>query len=381
MRILHIAFKMGRGGFETWLMNILRRIDRRRYQMDFLVQTEQKCSYDDEILSLGSKIIRIRPETIRPQYFLFLRDFRNILQNYGLYQVVHAHNTVRHGILLREAAKAGTPVRIMHSHSLQMHDRRLTTLPFCSLGRYWMHKYATAGLGCSRDACTAMFGKNWSSDPRYRPLYYGIDLAPYRDRKKDCFQVRNELNIPSKSMVVGHVGRFFKIKNHDYIVDIAGEMIRQNSNVRFLLVGDGPERAEIEQRVGQMRLTDYFVFAGERADVARMLSAMDVFVLPSFSEGLGIVLLEAQAMGLPCLMTHNLPSDVDIVKELCHRLPLADGPRVWSEKLLSLAGNCPMNPSVAFETIEKSPFNIEVSVRELVKVYEERLNQNDGIFQ
>lgn len=369
LKVLHVVFKMGRGGVETWLMNVLRRIDRRKYRVDFMVQTDEKHSYNDEILSLGSRLFHIRPGKLRPTYFLFLHDFKRLLKEYGPYDVVHMHNTVRYGTLMREAAKAGVPVRIIHSHSMQSRDDRLATWPLCFIGRYLMHKYATAGLGCSREACAAMFGKNWSQDPRYRPLYYGLDLKPYRDQK-DRLGARKELGIDQKSLVVGHVGRFSKIKNHDFILEIASQLVQKRDDVRFLLVGDGEEKARIQQRLDEMKLADYFVLTGLRADVARMLSAMDIFVLPSFSEGLGMVLLEAQATGLPCLLTHNLPTDVEVVKELCHRLPLAEGPACWANRLLELHSSCYIAPTRAFNILEKSHFNIDVSVKELIQVYE-----------
>jgi glycosyltransferase involved in cell wall biosynthesis len=361
---------MGRGGLETWLMNVLRRIDRKRYKMDFLVQTEEKRAYDDEILSLGSRILRIRAGKLRPSYILFLRDFRSILERCGPYDVVHAHDSLRYGTLLREAAKAGVPVRIMHSHSIQVYNKRIIKWPFHLVSSRCMHKYATVGLGCSRDACASMFGKNWSKDPRYRALYYGIDLKAYKD-KKDGISVRKEFGIPRDFLVIGHIGRFALSKNHDFIVDIARELIQQRDDVRFLLVGNGSEKARIEQRINEMKLTDYFIFAGLRSDVPRMLSAMDVFVMPSIYEGLGIVLLEAQAKGLPCLMTHSLPSDVNVVKELCHRLSLGEGPRSWANKLVKLCRNCKVDPVEAYNIVKASHFNIDVSVHELTEVYEQ----------
>lgn len=374
LKVLHVVYEMGLGGIETWLMNVLRRIDRERYKMDFLVQTEEKHAYDDEILSLGSRILRIRAGKLHSSYILFLRDFRRILKRYGPYDVVHAHNSLRYGILLREAAKAGVPVRIMHSHNVQVYNKRLIKWPFHLVSRYCMHKYATVGLGCSYDACTSMFGKSWSKDPRYRVLYYGIDLKAYVD-EKDGISVREEFGIPRDALVVGHIGRFARQKNHDFIVDIARELIRQREDVRFLLVGDGLDKARIQQRLREVKLTDYFVFAGLRSDVPRMLSAMDVFIMPSIYEGLGIVLLEAQVMGLPCLMTHSLPSDVNVVDGLCHRLPLAEGARSWANKLVELYSSCEVGPVEAYNIVKASHFNIDVSAQELTKVYEQGISK------
>ncbi len=233
-------------------------------------------------------------------------------------------------------------------------------------------KYATAGLGCSRDACAALFGPDWEKDPRYDVLYYGIDLDPYRTR--DRAGVRRELGLAEDDHVIVHVGRFMDVKNHEFIVAIAAEMMQNLGNARFVLVGDGPRRQEIEALIAQHGLTDRFVLTGRRADVPRVLSGMDAFVLPSHHEGLGLVLVEAQAAGLPCLVSSTVPRDVGIVPGMCHWLALAEGAKAWSEKLVTVIRGGPVDKADALATVEASPFNVKQSVETLTSMYEKALS-------
>lgn len=370
VRILHVVGAMNLGGAETWLMHILRHIDRKRFQMDFVVHTTQPAAYDDEIRALGSQII----PCLHPRYPLtYARNLKRILREYGPYDIIHSHVHHYSGWVLRVAQQAGIPMRIAHSHSdtsfLQANASVLRRLYFV-LMRRWIIQYATRGLGCSRAAATALFGPEWTSDARWRVLYYGIDLMPFHQAvQRDS--VLAELGIPPDAFVVGHVGRFVEPKNHIFLLDIAREIVRCEPRARFVLVGDGHLRATVAQRVKEMGLTEYFVFAGERADVARlMLGAMDLFVFPSLYEGLGIVLVEAQAAGLPCLISNVVPQDVEVVPSLFQRLDLAQPAAVWAETALAM--RCSPRPAQAeaLAQVEKSVFNVNASVRALEKEYD-----------
>jgi glycosyltransferase involved in cell wall biosynthesis len=369
VRILHVVSRMNRGGIETWLMHILRHIDRDRFQMDFLVHTTEPCAYDDEIRALGSKII----PCLHPwQPWLYARNFKRILRQYGPYDIVHSHVERFSGYVLRLAQQAGVPVRIAHSHndtsSLQAKagwDRRL----YLALTKRWIARYATLGLGCSRKAAASLFGSTWEADPRWRVLYYGIDLTPVQI---DAIATRAELGIPADAFVIGHVGRFDPQKNHKFLVDIAVEVVKQEPMARLLLVGQGSLRPEIEQKVVRIGLADRTIFAGVRPDVPRLMqSAMDVFLLPSLHEGLPLVLLEAQAAGLPCIFSNVITEEVDAVKPLVQRLSLSQPASKWAEVLLAQRNATPtISRSDAFALVEKSPFNIQTAVKQLEKIYQ-----------
>jgi glycosyltransferase involved in cell wall biosynthesis len=373
MRILHVVGGMNRGGVETWLMHILRNIDRQKFRMDFLVHTTQPCAYDDEIRALGAKVIPcLHPS--RP--LTFARNFTRALYEYGPYDVVHSHVHHYSGYVLRLARRAGIPIRIAHSHN------NTSSLPvrakffrrgYLALTKRWISRHATDGLACSQLAATDLFGPRWKIDARWQILYYGIDLTPFRIGS-DSAVVRAELGIPLDAFVVGHVGRFVEQKNHTFLMDIAAEIAKREPKVCFLLVGDGPLRGEMEAKAHSLGIDRNITFVGVRADVPRlMLGAMDVFLFPSLFEGLPLVLLEAQAAGLPCVISDTVPQEAEIVKPFVRRLSLSRPASSWAEALLSVPDTASaITQPQALAIVEKSPFNIHLGVKELGCIYQVR---------
>jgi glycosyltransferase involved in cell wall biosynthesis len=375
IRILHVVGAMNQGGTETWLMHVLRQTDRDRFQMDFLVHTPRRAVYDDEIESLGSRILRcLHPQ--RP--VRYARALARILREHGPYDVVHGHPYHYSGWVLRTADAVGVPVRIAHSHNdYSRVDSEAPLLRRCylALTRHWIARHATHGLAASEQAASSLFGPDWRSDPRWQVLYCGIHLPPFRQHV-DQKTVRAELNIPADAFVVGHVGRFQKQKNHAFLVNVAKETARRHPNVRLLLIGDGPLRPAVERQVAESGLADRVIFAGLRPDVARlMLGAMDAFVLPSLHEGLGLVLVEAQAAGLPCILTDSLPEEVDLVRPLVRRLSLSESPSTWADAVSQMASDpSRIAQAEALAVVERSPFNIGVGVETLETFYDRTIS-------
>ncbi|HVO42920.1 MAG TPA: glycosyltransferase [Aggregatilineales bacterium] len=369
-RILEVFGAMNRGGAETWLMHVVRHIDRQQFQIDFLVHTTQPAAYDDELHALGSKVIPCmhpsRPRT-------YAHNLRRILQEHGPYDVVHSHVHHFSGYILRLAYQAGVPARIAHSHrdsSMLQAKARLPRRLYVALMQRWIHHYATCGLAASQKAAAALFGRDWERDPRYRLLYCGIDLEPFR-QPVDRAQVRAELGIPPEAFVVGNVARFNEEKNHQFFVDIAAEITKRAPCPYFLLVGDGALRPTIEARVAELGLKDRFVFAGLRPDIpCLMKGAMDVFLLPSLFEGLPLVGLEAQAAGLPMVLSDTIAEELTVVRDLARQVSLQQPASVWAETVLGMHENVGINVrSEALSILEGTPFNIRSSTELLGNIY------------
>jgi glycosyltransferase involved in cell wall biosynthesis len=370
VRILQVVGGMNRGGIETWLMHILRHIDRDRVQMDFLVHTTQAEAYDDEIRALGCPIIPCL-EPSRP--WIYASNFKQLLDKHGPYDIVHSHLHHFNGYVLRLARQAGVPVRIAHTHTdTSSQDakagwfRRL----YLALMKRWIARYATFGMAINREAAAGLFGVAWETDPRWRVFDCGIDLTPFHD-VVDPIAVRAELGIPEDAFVIGHVGRFVTVKNHTFIVDIASEVAQREPKLYLLLVGDGPLRPDIEQKVAQMGLCDRVIFAGIRSDVHRlMLGAMDVFLFPSLYEGMGNVRLEAQAAGVYCVVSDTVPEEGDVVKPLVQRMSLSQPACQWAEAILAAKEADPgITQAEALRLVEQSSFNIQTTVKDLQKRY------------
>lgn len=369
IRILHVVGGMNRGGAETWLMHVLRNIDRKRFHFDFLVHTKKHCDYDDEIRSLGSTIIPcLNPS--RP--WRYTRNLYRVLRTYGPYDVIHSHVHHFSGFILRQAQKAKVPVRIAHSHNdTSITDRAAGTLRkvYLRLMEHLIRRHATMGLACSHKAASSLFGGDWIKDSRWRVLYCGIDIKPFRTPvNRDA--VRKELGIPPDAFVIGHVGRFSEQKNHTFLVDIAVALLEQEPRSRLLLIGDGPLRPEIEKRVVQQGINKKFIFAGLRPDVPRLMAgAMDVFILTSLWEGLPLVLLEAQAAELPCIYSNCVTDEVDVVLPLVNRVSTKQPAATWASIILAAGHKTSQTRSNTKETISQSPFNIMFNIQKIEEIY------------
>lgn len=371
IRILHVVGGMNRGGVETGLIHVLRHIDRERYQMDFLVHTDQPCAYDEEVRALGSRIIPcLRPD----QPWRYACNLLRALRDDGPYDVVHSHVHHFSGFVLMLARLAGVPIRIADSHSdTPLVDRRSGLLRrlYLQSMQAAIKAHATHGLASSQAAATALFGSRWQQDPRFRVLYQGIDLQPFREAQNTDFRkVRQELGLPLEALVIGHAGRFAEPKNHAFLVKVFTEVARREPTAHLLLVGDGPLRPTIEAQVRSLGLERRVVFAGVRADVPRlMVGAMDAFLFPSLWEGLGRVFLEAQAAGLRCLISEAVPEEATVIPALVRRLSLSLPPEEWASVLLDRTWGSDVSREEALSLMESSRFNITFSVRRLVELY------------
>lgn len=304
LRVLHVLGGLHRGGVETWLVNLVRRADRSRLAMDFLVHTEQTCAYDAEVLSLGARILHCP----RDRVLDYQRNLWRAICTPALYDVVHSHVHAYSGWVLSVATLANIPVKIVHSHSDTRKEhggaKALRRAYLYAMGKL-IRRHATAGFAASPEAGAALFGGSWGVDPRWSVLRCGIDTSLFDAPVRPL--LRAELGIRSDAFVIGHVGRFVEVKNHAFLLAIAEALAALDPAAHLLLVGDGPLRPAIERRVGQAGLSDRFTFAGQRSDVAAlMVGVMDAFVLPSLFEGLPTVAVEAQAAGLPCVVSDTV---------------------------------------------------------------------------
>lgn len=376
IRILHVVGGMNRAGTETWLMHVLRNIDRDRFQIDFMVHTDQPCPYDDEIQALGSQII---PCLCPSKPWLYAWNFKRILREKGPYDIVHSNVHHFSGYVLWLAKQVRVPIRIAHSHNDTSEvDARVNFLRriYLNLMKKAISSSATLNLAASSLAGSSLFSQNGSKNSHWQVLYFGVDLTPFKT-PGDGLILRQEIGIPDDAFVVGHAGRFIEQKNHLFLLEIAAAVVKEKPLTRFLLIGDGALRSVIEAKIQQLGLTPYVILAGLRSDVPQLMqSVMDVFLLPSFHEGLPVVGIEAQAAGLPFVLSDVITEELDLVKPLIKRLSLSQSASEWAKAVVeSPSLKSLYTPVESLTSMENSHFNIAYSVQELTKIYDSQQNK------
>ena len=327
VRVLHVVSSMNFAGIETLLINLYRNIDRRKIQFDFLLHSIEKNDYEDEILSLGGKVYRVRKMNI-----LDKRGYENNLYDFFInhpeYQIVHSHLNTFSKHVLKAASRAGVRHKIAHSH-ISFPGMSLKTL-IKAISKININKYADYKFACSNDAAKWVFGTT-------EDIYFfnnAIDSRKFIFNLETRNIIREKLNISANTILIGNVGRFNPQKNHSFIIDIFAALNKKNEDTKLLLIGDGESKDKIKLRVEKLGLTDKVIFFGVTKDINKYLQAMDVFLFPSLYEGLGIVAIEAQASGLRTIVSDSVPIETKVT-ELIEYHSLKDSIDVWVNAIVN----------------------------------------------
>lgn len=312
------------------LMNYYRQIDRSTIQFDFMVHREEKGHYDDEIMSLGGNIYRmpqIRPGNYK-LYFKMLDDFFGKNPNY---KVVHSHINENSSFVLRAAKNAGIPCRIAHSHLSDLGiDMKL---PFRIYARLSMKDNPNRYFACSKNAGQWLFGRELAASEKITVLNNAVNVEGFKYDTNIRNNVRRELDAEDK-LVLGHVGRFNKQKNHEFLIDIFKAVHDRRPDSVLVLVGAGYLRPAIEKKVAKLGLSSNVRFLGVREDIGNLMHGMDLFLFPSLFEGLPVVLVEAQAAGLNCLVSDTITKESDATGRI-QFMSLKESPENWASKILT----------------------------------------------
>lgn len=366
IRVLHVIGAMDRGGAETMVMNLYRAIDRESVQFDFLVHEDRECDYDAEIRHLGGVIHRL------PRFVgLNIREYRSLCRdfftNHPEYPIVHGHIGSCAAIYLSEAKRAGR-FTIAHSHA-QNFGAPLENLSF-RLVSYPTRYVADWFFGCSLEAGSDRFGKSVVEGERFSVLDNGIDLDLYRCDEVMHRQAKLSLGFQEQPLF-GHVGRLAPEKNHRFLFEVFAQIKTMLPESVLLLVGRGPLEGELAVFAERLGIDDSVRFLGVRDDVPLLLKAMDVFIFPSVKEGLPVASIEAQASGLPCVMSTGVPERA-VVSEKAVRIPLSLGAAAWASEAISLhSQTCGAGRADYTAQVRDRGFDIHQTARRLQTFYEQ----------
>lgn len=373
IRILNLFTIMDRGGAETMVMNYYRHIDRSKVQFDFMVHRQERGAYDDEIESLGGRIYRM--PAIRPwsavQYRKTIREF---YVQHPEYKIIHSHMSELGYYDFIEAERANIPVRICHAHN------RPYGIDIKSPVRWYyktmMMTHITHMFMCGEESGEWLFGKK--NKTSFIQLNNAIDarLYQYSEEKRQC--VRTQLGL-SDELVIGHIGRFNPQKNHPFIIDIFASVQKQYPSSVLLLIGDDScENGDaIHKKVNSLGIDQHVKFLGVRSDVPDLLQAMDVFLFPSLFEGLSVASIEAQAAGLPLLISDKIPIECKKTS-LVQVVSLNEPSEIWAQRIIDCR-NIPRRNT--YSEIAASGFDITENAKWLQNYYLEQWKAIDTTCQ
>lgn len=361
IKVAQVVGKWVGGGVENFLMNYYRNIDKSKIQFDFIIDSDSTIVPREEIEKMGGKIIDIPPYQ---KIFRYTKELKKIFKE-NKYEIVHSHLNSLSIFPLYCAWKEKIPVRIAHSHSTtnkkewKKNILKNVLKPFSKI-------FATNYFACSEHAGRWLFGNKAFERGKVTIINNAINIKNFIFNQEIRNKIRANFNVEDK-LVLGHVGRFVKQKNHEFLIDIFNEVQKAKENSVLFLIGEGPLKTQIKEKVKRLGLEEKVYFLGIKNNVNELMQMMDCFVFPSLYEGLGIVLIEAQTSNLPCIASTEVPREVKVNENVLF-CKLNENPKEWSNKIIELIDKEEQrNGKENLNSLSK--YNIEVEANNLLEIY------------
>lgn len=366
IKVLQIIRAMNVGGAETFIMNVFRNIDKSKIMFDFLVFGDG--IYDEEIKKLGGKIYKLSYITNIGQ-IKYKKELKNFFKKHPQYKIIHTHIDQVSGIIAETAKESNIPCVISHSHSTKNTNTLLGKL-YKKYLQSKINKNTDIKLACGYDAAKWLYKKEAD---RAIIINNGIDINNF------CFdlnfrkQFREKFEIDGDTIVIGHVGRFVKAKNHEKLIDVFYEYQKKKKSI-LLLVGDGILRQKIQKKVVDLGLEKKVRFLGRRNDTNKIYSVFDFIVFPSLFEGLSLVLIEAQCNGLKMLISDTIDSKTNITGNVYFE-SLEKSAKIWADRIEKIG----IDRKEGIDKIIEAGYDIKNTVNLLEKIYLEEKYSEDFI--
>lgn len=370
-KILHVTGAMNVGGTETMIINLYRKINK-KIEFHFISYSKSQAFYDEEIEKLGGKVIRLNPPD-KVGFIVAIKDIKKVIKENGPYDAVHTHMLFNSGIAMIAAYLSRVKVRVSHAHTTSDDTSSLVRKIYINLMRFFIKVFSTDFLACSNSAGKYLFGNNIISNKKYKVLPNYIEYEKFINNS-DKTNFREELGIKNDDIVICHIGRFITAKNHEFLIDMAKEMIQKNNKVKLVLVGDGDLKNHIENKVKSIGIEKNVYFTGIRKDIPSILNSVDLFILPSIYEGLGLVLLEAQASKVPCLVSEAIQPEVDLGIGLVKKLNLSCGASKWADEANKIINENKNNDIDIIKAVQEKKYDLNSILNNLLSVYKLKLD-------
>lgn len=364
INILQVAGSMDRGGTEAFLMNVLRNIDREKFNFVFLCFGDKKFDFEEEVALLGAKIVRIA-DVKEAGIIKYVYSIKKVIKSENI-DIVHAHTYYNSMFSMVAAKLSGVKIRITHSHFTESgQSQNPLKKIYNRAAESFISKCSTNYLACGDEAGRSLFPKN-----KFTVINNGIILEDFFYDTASRKSIRKSLNIPQESVVIGHVGRFDQQKNHKFLVEIYSEYLKINQNSYLMLIGAGVLENEIREQIEKLGIKDNVLFLGKRSDVNKLYNAMDLFLLPSLYEGLPVTIVETQANGLMALISDNIDHAAKLT-ECVDFYGLDQDASSWAIKIKELD----LHRADTRVVMESSPYNIKKNILTIEKMYKDFLKR------
>lgn len=360
IRILHVLGNTNLGGAESRIMDLYRHIDREKIQFDFLVHSTKEGFFEPKIKQLGGNIYRL-PSFRMYNYFAYKKACRVFFEEHNEFKMVQGHMTSTASIYLPEAKKTGIPITIAHARSAGV-DAGIKGY-LTKIMRKNLYKRCDYMFACSDLAARAVFGDKRYEEGKTIFIPNAVDTKDFVPNAETREYIRAEYGLED-SFVIGHVGRFHYAKNHEFLLEIFAKIRNRKDNAKLFLLGDGPRRQEMEEKAKELGIEEDVIFAGNQNPVAPFYQAFDAFLFPSRFEGMPGTVVEAQAAGLPCVISDSITPQVKAT-ELVSFFSIEKDTEAWADEVFSHVENC---KSVEGDQIDLSNTNYDVNYQ--VKKYE-----------
>lgn len=370
VRVLQVFGKMDRGGAESLVMNIYRVIDRNAIQFDFLVHSLTPGHFDEEIEQLGGRVFRIPAPGISTVW-RYWSNVAKTLKSQGPFAAIHSHVQFFSGVVMVIAASCHVPRRICHSHTTRLpHAKAMTGSFYRTICRAAIWQFSTNHVGCSRETCEILYGKCCWNDPRVEVIRNAIETSAFiKHSSTKCSP--SGLPDGDEDVLVVHVGNFTPPKNHSFILRVFQALLYCLPNARLLLIGDGLLRKDVEELAIELGVSSRVSFLGSRSDVPDILGRCHVMLFPSLWEGIPVSLVEAQACGVPCVVSDVINREVDLDIGLLTRHKLNEPIDDWVKALANSLGQEKLPWQVRESAIAKAGYDIHTVIARLGVLYGE----------
>lgn len=362
-KILQVQGGMNKGGVEAVIMGWYRNIDRSNLQFDFTTMTKDECPHDKEIREKGGNIIYVPSRgdvgNIKHCYYLY-----KCIKENGPYTAVHSHMNFHGGVVALISKIAGVKNIVIHAHNTKDDGKGFKRKIEIFVLQKLLLSLSNNLTACGVEAGKFIFGEK----SNFEVINNSVDTDKFKPRQDLEIEKLKEKYKLQDTLILGHIGRFSEQKNHKFIISIIDKLRKKGLKFKIILIGDGELKEEFFKEIDELGLNEYVLYLGLQDDIDKWLNVMDLFIFPSLYEGLPVVLVEAQATGLPCMISNNISNEVDLGLSLIDSLDIVSADE-WADKIIANKKTRINDIKKINEKMKENGFSLKENTNKMIDIY------------